>query len=229
MRKLLPGLGGAFCILCTCTRDDAIDLELNFELDRSGDEIKEIWYKLDSGVLVKKPHDQNVRKGVTGQPLASFEDIAMLSPLHSTLRFFDFQLKIIYHLNANIFIWCDDKKVLGDKYESLKSSKDTVRKNLKAETHLAVDVPDATGKGGTSTTGNIVHSIFSNEKNLSVLVSQVPVNYQEKMHECLSRSYVISKLYNSTYKINIPLFRDFCLDTKKLFLTSFNEMGIGFI
>ena len=102
--------------------------------------------------------------GVTKEPMIEFEDIAMLSPLHSTLRFFDFLLKIIYHLHAKLFIWSDDKRVLSDRYEALKYSKDTVRNYIKEHTNVAVDVPDATGRGGTSTTGNVVHTLLKEEK-----------------------------------------------------------------
>ena len=97
--------------------------------------------------------------GVTREPLIELEDIAVLSPLHSTLRFFDFLIKIIYQLNANLFIWLNDKRVLGDRYEALKYSKDTIRNYVKEHTNVAVDVPDATGRGGTSTTGNVVHTL----------------------------------------------------------------------
>ena len=162
MRIMLSGLGGAFCVLCTCTRVDAIDLDLNFDINRSSNQIQNIWEKLLSGDMVKKPHDQSVRMGVTGEQIIAFEDIGMLSPLHSILRFFDFMLKIVYHLNAGIFNWSDGKNVLGSDYEKLKNSKDNVRKSLREGTHSAVDIPDATGKGGTTTTGNVIHSIISN-------------------------------------------------------------------
>ena len=133
-----------------------------------------------SSEMVKKPHDQSFRMGVTEEQIIAFEDIGILSPLHSILRFFDFMLKIVYHLNAGIFNWSDGKNVLGSEYEKLKNSIDNVRKSLREGTHSAVDIPDATGKGGTTTTGNVIHSIMSNEKNLSVLVSQVPEEYQER-------------------------------------------------
>ena len=98
-----------------------------------------------------------------------------------------------------------------------------MRAVIKEKTHLAVDVPDSTGKGGTSTTGNIVHSLLSKESNIQVLVSLVPTNFQEKMHDCISRVYTITKLYNSSHKIDVPSFRIFCSDTKKIILESFNE------
>ena len=97
--------------------------------------------------------------------------------------------------------------------------KKKIRRTNKEETHLAVDIPDSTSKSGTTTTGNVIHSLLSIEKNLNVLVSQVPDIYQDKLHDCISRLYVISKLYNSTFKINVPLFKDFCMETKRLLLT----------
>ena len=98
-----------------------------------------------------------------------------------------------------------------------------MRAVLKEATHLAIDIPDFTGKGGTSTTGNVIHSLLSDENKLQVLVSQVPEQFQDKLHDCISRGYAIVKLYNSSEKINVPVFKDFCFTTKKLFLTSFND------
>ena len=90
-------------------------------------------------------------------------------------------------------------------------------------TNIAVDVPDPTGKGGTTTTGNVAHALLSNEKIFKVLVSTIPEEFQKSLHECLTRLYVICKLYNSTYFINIEGFKDFCLETKLLLLRSFTN------
>ena len=215
MRSLLSGRGGAFCVLCTCTRENACNPELQFSIDISGDKIQDIWRKLTSGELIKRSHDQHVRMGVTQEPLIDFDQISMLSPLHAFMRFFDTILKIIYHLNAGIFKWSDDKNVLGSSFQLLKTSKDTVKAIIKEKTHLSVDVPDSTGKGGTSTTGNVIQ----------VLVSLVPTRFQEKMHDCISRVYTITKLYNSSHKIDVPSFKDFCFETRKMILESFNDTG----
>ena len=88
MRSLLSGRGGAFCVLCSCTREDARSPDLQFSIDISGDQIQEIWRKLTSGELIKRPHDQSIRMGVTQEPLIAFEQISMLSPLHGGMRFF---------------------------------------------------------------------------------------------------------------------------------------------
>ena len=100
MRSLLSGRGGAFCVLCTCTRENACNPELQFSIDISGDKIQDIWRKLTSGELIKRSHDQHVRMGVTQEPLIDFDQISMLSPLHAFMRFFDTILKIILSLKC---------------------------------------------------------------------------------------------------------------------------------
>ena len=225
MRSLLSGLGGAYCMLCKCVRNDAVNIDSSFTMNRTGVEVTEVWNKLCSGELVKKPHDQDVRLGVTREPLVELEAIALISPMHAGCRVFETLLKLIYHLNGRIFNWSDEKKVLGDDYSILQASKNTVRALIKEKTHISVDIPDSTGKGGTSTTGNVVHALLSEEKNIQVLVSAVPKEFQESLHECLTRCYVIMKLYNSNLLINVDAYNYFCSETKKLLLTAFNHDG----
>ena len=50
---------------------------------------------------------------------------------------------------------------------------------------------------------NVVHSLLSNEERLQVLVTAVPGEYQESLHECLTRAYVIMKLFNTDHLINV--------------------------
>ena len=97
-----------------------------------------------------------------------------------------------------------------------------VRALIKEKTNISVDMPDSTGKGGTSTNGNVAHTLLSQEENIQVLVSAVPEEFQDSLYICLSRSYVILKLYNSSLKINVEAYKEFCYETKRLFLTSFN-------
>jgi hypothetical protein len=63
---------------------------------------------------VKKPRDHQGRQGVTQEPLVPWDDIAILSPLHSLLGCFDFLLKVVYHLNAVVFNWSYKEKTLGN-------------------------------------------------------------------------------------------------------------------
>ena len=132
---------------------------------------------MPSGELVKKPHNHNIRLGVSREPIVDWEMIASVSPLHSLLRVFDFILKIIYHLNAGLLIWSYQTSVFCSDYVQLQKSKDRVHASIKERTNISVDMPDSTGKGGTSTTGNVVHELMSREKNIEVLVSLVPEKF----------------------------------------------------
>ena len=71
---------------------------------------------------------------------------------------------------------------------------------------------------------NVRKSNYEKPK-IQVLVSVVPKEYQESLHECITRCYVIMKLYNSTHLINVEAFNYFCSETKKLLLSSFNHDG----
>ena len=53
-------------------------------INRSSEEITEIWNKLSSGEIKKEPHDHQV--SVTQEPLVPWNDIVILNPLHSLLR-----------------------------------------------------------------------------------------------------------------------------------------------
>ena len=56
---------------------------------------------------------------------------------------------------------------------------------VKKEIHIIIEVPDTTGKGGTSTTGNSVSTILGDDKNRKFL-----------------RLWLIMKLYNSNDEVN---------------------------
>lgn len=230
MRETLSGIGGGFCKLCTCNRDEAICINHSFIINRSEAQTSNVWNQLTTGELRKKPCDSNVRFGVTREPLVDLDMLLLVSPLHATLRTGDTILKIIYHLNAGLFNWSDEKSKLGDDgYLLLKESKVRVRASIKEGTSISVDMPDSTGKGGTSTTGNVVHELMSKEKNIQVLTSQVPARYQESLHELINRLYAITKVYNSTYVVDVEQYKGFCTETKTLLLTAFNENGIPWV
>ena len=42
MRQILSGQGGAFCMFCSCTREDVVCLMYTFTIDKSGAQIEDI-------------------------------------------------------------------------------------------------------------------------------------------------------------------------------------------
>lgn len=84
-----------------------------------------------------------------------------------------------------------------------------------------VDIPDGTGMGGTSTTGNICDNLFTSLSE--VLVSQVPEEHREDMRTLLVRVWIILKLYGSDKTINTLNFETFCTETEEFLLTHFKN------
>ena len=74
----------------------------------------------------------------------------MISPLYSLLRCFGFILKLIYHLRSQTFYWTESEKKLGDSYEIYCKAKIEEREIFYSQTGIQMDIPDATGKGGTT-------------------------------------------------------------------------------
>ena len=74
-------------------------------------------------------------------------------------------------------------------------------------TNLAVDIPDSTGKGSTTTTGNVIHELLGKEENLTVFVNLLPERYQETTHDVCSRLYTIGRAYNSCHLIDVEKFK----------------------
>ena len=241
MRSLLSGLGGAYCSLCTMTKEEASGMSdkgievitEGMEIDRNVDDTVRIWEEQsetteDGGRKIKRRiGDYQVRKGVTNEPLVK-EDISFVSPLHALLRTFDFCMKLINFLRAGIFKWSESKIALGQSYESLIKARSEVQKQIKMATGILVDAPDATGHGGSSTTGNVCRSLLENHRD--VLCSLVPASFQAPMHEVLLRIWVILKIYSSNYEVCVDEFSAFCIDTYVMIISEFkNPTGKSWI
>ena len=70
------------------------------------------------------------------------------------------------------------------------------------QTGVSIDIPDATKKGGTSKSYNAVYKLLWQERNINVLTFHVLERFQEALHDCFTGSCLITKLCNSTYKVN---------------------------
>ena len=84
MRKLCSGLGGAWCMLCTCTRDEASGfceevglekIENGFKIDRSPEQTMEIFNDMNVDGLMTG--ESSSRLGVTQKPLLTENVMSM--------------------------------------------------------------------------------------------------------------------------------------------------------
>ena len=108
-----------------------------------------------------------------------------------------------------------------DKYADYMKAKKDLIDLVRNKLHMIIEVPDATGKGGTSTNGNTVCNILGRDEGRRVLASLVPDDYRDAMEDVLLRIWLIMEIYNGNEEVD-EFFPEFCNDTCILFLTSFN-------
>ena len=139
------------------------------------------------------------------------------------MRSFDNILKLIYHLKSETFQWTESSHKLGKFADIYNTAKKDSRKLIDQQTGIKVDIPDAAGKGGTTTNGNVCERLLKDHRD--VLVSLVPERFQPALNEFLNRLWVILFVYTSQSKthVNTPLFREFCAITYELLLNSFQN------
>ena len=99
-------MGGAYCDLCTCSKQQYLEIERiegGFETNRSIETLHNIFDNLvqENGSILKEKGDYNVRAGVTNKPTNN--DAQSLQVLHALLRSFDHYVKTAVHVKA-VFI-----------------------------------------------------------------------------------------------------------------------------
>ena len=165
MHSCLSGLGGAFCCLCTNSKDQCMDKELiksGFAIDRTLEDTLQICENQLHLEENRKTGDYDTRKGVTQEPITS-ENINNMHPLHNLLRCFGWIFKICYHATAGHLKWSEAKLDVSNRVAQalafLKQAKEQIQAKVKEETSITLEKADPTGHGGTSTTGNIAKVI----------------------------------------------------------------------
>ena len=99
MVDILVGDSGAFCHYCHATRNEANDLTQilqGFKIDRSFEEAKDIWEKLEKGEM---KYGDKERAGQVHEPLTA-SNVRFFAILHQKLRSLDQCLKLLYHVVA---------------------------------------------------------------------------------------------------------------------------------
>lgn len=161
MHSCLSGLGGAFCCLCTYSKEQCKDtdcIKSGFRIDRTLEDTLQICEQELHLEGNRKTGDYGERKGVTQEPITT-EDINNMHPLHNLLRCFGWIFKICYHATAGHLSWSEGKLDVSNRVaralQFLKQAKEDIQARVKKETSITLEKADPTGHGGSTTTGNI--------------------------------------------------------------------------
>ena len=219
MHSLVTGLGGAFCCLCTYSKEqcnNSVCITAGFKIDRSLEQTLALCEKGVHRLENRKVGDYDDRKGITQDPI-TIEDINNLHPLHNLLRCFGWIFKICYHATAAHYSWSEAKLNVSNRIaralEFLKQAKEQIQAKVKEETSITMEKPDPTGHGGTSTTGNVASQML-NTSNRRLLTEGIDNNeLKSKIERIILCMAVILTINNSNKKVKVAEFKEFCRDT----------------
>ena len=229
IKILTTGLGGAYCLLCKSSSEDAHNetkIKEGFEMDRKLDELKELFIKLakpdkKTGDLIipREKGDYASRQGLTGEPVLPEDVFREIAVLHAWLRCLGHMLTIIYRVNANVKQY---RESLGIWKESkIKRAKKKFQQKMITACSMVLDKP--LQGGGNTNTGDLAKRFFS-PKNREKIVSFFEGSQEEK--ECLKKLLqnlnVILRLASCSRKIKTEELNDFCKETMLLYLSQFS-------
>ena len=219
LHSLLTGLGGAFCCLCTFTKEECRDPDLittGFTINRTLEQTLSICNKDLHLQEQRRVGDYDVRKGVTQEPITT-EDMNTLHPLHNLLRCFGWLFKICYHATAGHFSWSEAKLDVSNRVahalEFLKIAKESIQEKVKSATSITLEKADPTGHGGTSTTGNVAKAMLNTENRKLLTQGIDSTELRGKIDTIVLNMSVILSIINSSKKVNVDEYRVFCRDT----------------
>ena len=226
MQKLLLGRGGAFCILCAYSDEEAVqenNIKEGFEIGNVDIEALHALYDdlaVDGEVQCNRG-DYCERVGLTQSPISTLA-IQTFPILHALLRGLDYCLKIVYKLKAGVTAWIQNSK----QKERVDVAKRKVQEYIKTKTGMTVDKPDPVGAGGTTTTGNIARNLLFHPAKRQVLVECVPEKSRKDgrcdrnvFNEFITNLSVILKAVSSRRNVNIEELDHLCKETSLLIVT----------
>ena len=227
--KEASGLGGAYCLFGTCSKEDGQDIErikAGFELNRTMEQVDQIFKKLydeEIGTIAKKPKDYDVRQGVTHQPLTSQSINLAPRPLHCVLRLYNLFQRILYKLLAKIKAALNPDVEINEK-KLLAECRLIVIEAWKDKTGVVMDTP--TSKGGTTDTGNAAKRFFS-EESLPVLNELFPPEEAAPLLELHHLFCIICGIIPSKRQVDTGKLKDLCTNAYLLLRNKFSFVPVS--
>ena len=217
---LYLGLGGAFCDLCDFSKEQCHNVDVianGFKINRTVQDLHNIFEDIQQdGEVVKASGDYNIRGGLTTKPIPTSE-VKSVQVLHGLLRSFDHFMKVCVHLLAHVYDWSESP------HSTTKAFLTQAKKEIQVKIHKDIgeqwDIPDQTGKGGTTTNGNTARKLLHVHRD--IIVNMLPEKDRAAMTEYGQKLSVILRLMSSSSVIDVESYMNLCTDAQICLLTSY--------
>ena len=209
------GIGGAYCDLCTYSKQQCCNeslVEEGFKIDRDISTMQQIFLDLvqDNGDLKRKPNDYPERAGQTAQPIADY-NVRSVQVLHALLRSFDHLMKVVIHLKAGVMYWTESKT--DPSHQFLEMEKRRLQAKILEKTGIKWNFADSTGHSGNTTTGNVARSLLYSEEN-RILITEDITNTELRsvlLQYATDLSHIL-RVLSSGQKVNLEAYSKLCSD-----------------
>ena len=228
------GLGGAFCLCCPVSKEDAMKPEVvrhGFSMSRTLESTRAHYYKLLAAGRIdptgtKHKANSKERTGITKEPILQYKDpLHHIFPLHCYLHGLDWFEEFIVTNNSRKE-WPNDTPFrragvaqTKAQKDALKLNRDVMRTMAKDPDGLArtLDPADRTGAQGNTDNGPVARYFLSEEARPHVVNlfdydegdTDTPVLIAD-LHQRFS---VILRIMNCTSTIKVAEFRQYCIET----------------
>ena len=207
-KKMLSGLGGADCILCTTKQKEWSDIAKvteGFPINRNAQGNEALFHRLvnDQGIIPRIPNDFANRQGLTSKPLTTSSQRS-ITITHSYINGTAFFIKFLVRVHIDYARWEEKSDPRG---APLRAGKARVLAAIEDQTGLVVEQVASTGHCGTSTDGNTGRRFFSSELR-PVLEELISENYRDNallLHLQLSS---ILRIVSCTAKVDIDKYEE---------------------
>lgn len=227
--KEASGLGGAYCVLGTCSKADGHNIDkikAGFEMNRTMQQVKETFEKVFNeliGTVEKSKNDYKVRQGVTNRPLTSQEVNKAPRPLHCGLRLYNLFQRIMYKTHAQMSS-VENPQPDVDEKALVAASRLVVIEAIKRATGIVMDTP--TSKGGTTDTGNAAKRFFS-EEVIPVLTNLFSGQTRDNILQLHHNFSIICGVIPSKRQVDVSKFKNICTDTYLLLRQRFPTVAVS--
>ena len=99
-------------------------------------------------------------------------------------------------------------------------SGENLQEEIRCGTRESWDIPYATGKGGTTTTGNTARVLLYRRENRELIVSYLPETHRSTLRKVMLMFSVICRVMSSKGSVNIDAYKAYCT---KLYLMLVND------
>ena len=234
--RMAQGRIGAFCVMCSRTREQAHKpdvIEAGMNVDLSTAEINATYEKfkqkdpLEYKILTRN-YSVEIRKGQTQKPkVVNIEVATILPPLHAKLRCETWAVDMMVR-------FCSGKTIYRQKDDEKSADYVKVQNTFRANSNRICGFPFLKIDGDTGTTADLFFAYENREKVLKILDLYTPARpvsatrnqmepYNKRMAEIehfkntwrkvLQKINVITKIINGDYLVNVEAFDQFCTQT----------------